>query len=801
LADRLTGMLGVSWEMRVRGSNMHPHAQIAGVPQGLTEEFSSRTRDIDRATEHLVDAYAATHGHAPSEPTRIRLRAQATLETRPEKEVRSLADLTSDWRARAGGVLGSDPRGWARAVAIGEVPLLLRAPDVPGDVIEQIGGAVVAEIGQKRATWRHWNLWAEASRQTMQWRFATAGDRELVIAQIVAAAERGSVLLTPTELAPSPPEFQRGDGSSVFRPRHASVYSSAAVLAAEDRLLARAEDRSAPRVRASIVELVARRVHDGHRLAATQISALDAIATSGRRLDVLVGPAGAGKTTAMRALRTAWELQHGSRSVVGLAPSAAAAGVLASDLGIGCENTAMWLIQSDLGRVHFRHGQLVIIDEATLADTATLDRLTALAEDAGAKVLAVGDWAQLQSVNAGGAFDMLAQARPHVPELTEIHRFTHAWEKAASLELRAGRAESIATYARHGRLEDGTTVEMINAAYIAWTRDLEKGHATVLVAESTDLVHALNIRARADRILRGATAATREATVGGGAQASTGDQIITRRNDRTLRTRRGIWVRNGDLWQVDAVRADGSMVVHRRVGRRRARVVLPSDYVAEHVDLGYAITAHRAQGLTVDTAHVVVTPKTPREHLYVAMTRGRDSNRAYVALDQPDETHTSPLKGDDANARAVLYGVLKHSGAELSAHATITAERETWTSIAQLAAEYDTIAAAAQRPRWEGLIHHSGLTDTQAEAVIQSGSFGALAAALRRAEAGGYDVDQILPRLVARGALADAEDIGAVLQHRLRLSTSTASTQQVSGTSSPGVIAGMIPAAYGPMAA
>ena len=77
----------------------------------------------------------------------------------------------------------------------------------------------------------------------------------------------------------------------------------------------------------------------------------------------------------------------------------------------------------------------MIIDEATLAGTLTLDRLTALAAEAGAKVLLVGDWAQLQAVDAGGAFPLLASAREDTPELVEVHRFVHEWEKAASLDL------------------------------------------------------------------------------------------------------------------------------------------------------------------------------------------------------------------------------------------------------------------------------------------------------------------------------------------------------------------------------
>ena len=187
---------------------------------------------------------------------------------------------------------------------------------------------------------------------------------------------------------------------------------------------------------------------------------------------------------------------------------------------------------------------------------------------------------------------------------------------------------------------------------------------------------------------------------------------------------------------------------------------LPADYVAEHVDLGYAVTAHRAQGITTDTAHVLVEPTTTRENLYVAMTRGRESNHAYVVLDRPDD-HATPHPGDnpDATARTVLYGVLQHSGAELSAHETITTEQDRWGSIAQLAAEYDTIAAAAQHDRWAGLITTSGLTTDQAQAVIDSDAFGALTAELRRAEANHHNVDTLLPRLIKARGFADADDI------------------------------------------
>src|SRR3546814_16239487 len=77
------------------------------------------------------------------------------------------------------------------------------------------------------------------------------------------------------------------------------------------------------------------------------------------------------------------------------------------------------------------------------------------------------------------------------------------------------------------------------------------------------------------------------------------------------------------------------------------------------------------------------------------MTRGRESNTVYVALDNPDDTHTPPQEGD-VNARTVLYGILQRSGDELSAHQTITAEQDQGSSIDQLAAEYETIAARSE---------------------------------------------------------------------------------------------------------
>ncbi|HKU11126.1 MAG TPA: MobF family relaxase [Sinomonas sp.] len=799
-ADRLTRTLGVQWEARERGRDRNPAWAITGVPEELVAEFSTRARHIDAETDRLIAAYATEHGRRPSPAAIMKLRAQATLSTRPEKKVHSLADLTAEWRERAGRVLGSDATSWTPTVIAKKAPLLLRADDVAPEVVAALGRSVVEAVGEKRSTWRHWNLCAEAARQTMGYRFATTEDREAVVRLVVDAAEALSLRLSPPELAASPAAFRRPDGTSVFRPRHSAVFSSEFLLAAEDRLLERSRTASGPTVpSATIRRITSRPDSQGRVLGDDQAAALAKVAASARQVDVLLGPAGAGKTTAMNALRRAWEAEHGRGSVVGLAPSAAAAQVLAEDLGIPTENTAKWWDTHQRTGQSFRRDQLVILDEASLAGTLALDRITGLAAAAGAKVLLLGDHAQLHSVDAGGAFAMLVHDRDDAAELVDVHRFTNAWEKAATLELRCGRTEAIDAYIEHGRILDGDTEAMTDAAYRAWRADQLAGRATVLVADSTEAVAALNVRARTDLILAGTVHGPREVELPDGSRAAAGDAVITRRNDRRLRAGRG-WVRNGDRWTVAAVHDDGSVTL-RPVGKGwGCSVVLPAAYAAEHLDLGYAVTSYRAQGMTADTAHVLVDASMTRENLYVAMTRGRENNTAYVATDMPNTVHEGPHPGDSAEptARGVLYGVLRHVGAEPSAHEAIAQEQEAWGSIGQLASEYETIAAAAQHERWAALIRSSGLTQDQARDAIGSDAFGPLTAELRRAEANHHDVEALLPRLVYAQGFEGADDIAAVLRHRVALATARPAW---SGRTrkAPRLIAGLIPQAGGPM--
>lgn len=795
-ADRLSRLLGVMWEQRARGRDRNPGWSIQAVPERLVAEFSSRSRDIEVEKDRLIARYVEQHGRHPSAATVIRLRQQATLSTRPEKQVRALADLTSEWRSRGGKVLGKQANEWAASV-LGTPGPLLRAGQVPADVVAGIGVVVLDRVGERRSTWRRWNLYAEAARQTMGWRLASAADREELLGAVVASAEAASVRLTPPDLAVTPVEFQRGDGSSVFRPKDSVIYSATSILEAEDRLLALTADVSGP---VAMAEVDRDRKHVRARLpglSREQADAVTAIVTSGRVLEVLVGPAGAGKTTTMAGVRAVWEASHGAGSVVGLAPSAAAAQVLGDELGVVTENTAMWAQQQQRGQVELRAGQLVIVDEASLAGTSALDRIARHAGRAGAKVLLVGDGAQLSAVEAGGAFAMLATFTGCSVELTDVHRFAAGWEREASLGIRDGNLDALERYIEHGRVRGGGDDAMVRDAYEAWSSDTAAGLSSILIATDAQTVTALNQRARADLILSGAVNTSREALLHDQTSAGVGDVVITRRNDRRLRTKRG-WVRNGDRWKVRAVRTDGSVVVQTMGTRWGGRVVLPPQYVQNDVELGYAVTTYRAQGITTDTSHALVNSATKREHLYVALTRGRLSNTAHVAVEQLGENHSTRHPADEplASALSILAGVLQHVGAAASAHQTITTEQETIGSIEQLAAEYDTIAAAAQLPRWSTLVRASGLSTSEADVVIQSEAFGPLSAALRRAEASGHDVDRLLPRLVAIRDFRDADDPAAVLHARLVRAVDPG----VGKGRAPGrFIAGLLPDASGQM--
>jgi hypothetical protein len=420
-------------------------------------------------------------------------------------------------------------------------------------------------------------------------------------------------------------------------------------------------------------------------------------------------------------------------------------------------------VTAEVERWSLQAGQLVIVDEASMAGTFELDELTEQAKNAGAKVLLVGDWAQLSPVAAGGAFHLLATDRDDTAQLHDVRRFRHEWERAASLDLRHGRADAADTYVEHGRVAGGDREFMLDLLYEAWRHDIHAGRRSLMIAGDSQTVLDLNNRARADRVTAGEVGVDGVET-GSGSVVGVGDSVVTRRNQRGLATGRG-WVKNGDQWTVTAVRNDGAMDVRRVNGAGRA--TLPAAYVREHVELGYATTAHRAQGRTVDTAHSYICATTLREPLYVMATRGRESNQLYVDTMYDPDLATSHEPPEELSPADVLRYVLANSGADKPATHTITQEWANSHSITRLWAEYDTIARHANEQRYAALVASSGLTPTEADMVRSSDAWGPLMAAFRDAEGRGMDLDRGLPTLVRGRALVSADDIAAVIYGRV----------------------------------
>jgi hypothetical protein len=330
---------------------------------------------------------------------------------------------------------------------------------------------------------------------------------------------------------------------------------------------------------------------------------------------------------------------------------------------------------------------------------------------------------------------------------------------------------------------------MMDAAYTAWAADEHAGRSSLLIADTNAAVAELNTRARADRVTWGLVE-QQGVRLHDGTTAGVGDRIVTRQIDRTLRTSPHSWVKNGDHWIVIRRFDDGSLAVQRAADTSSGKVLtLPAAYVATHVELGYATTAHRAQGDTVDTAHTLVRRETSRELLYVGMTRARQSNTAYVCTDTTTDDDEHGPAGEELTVREVLEQVLARTGSELSAHETIRAEHERVGSIAQLAAEYDTIAREAHRQHWEALAELS-FPDLDQDDVARSSSWPALVAAWRRAEAAGLDLDTAASKLAAR--LPATGDPVAVLRDRVQRWTDVAAPKHVPEQA---FIAGLIPAA------
>jgi conjugative relaxase-like TrwC/TraI family protein len=618
LRTELTRELGVGWHEPVNGI-----AEMEGVDAAALAEFSRRTGEVERRLERKLERFRADLGRDPTRQERWRLEREAAVDSRPGKDHTSSAgELRDEWRARLRR-LGIESQEFVGAAT----GLQLRRLGIDrGTTADMVDHALEA-LTQRQSTWRPAELVRELAAQVPT--EVTVDPHDLCgflqrLADHTAAVQ--CMDLSPP--APAGVELRR-DGRPVTEAAIHRALTTRDILDEEERLLEWARQRrnlqdQEPGWRTGVV--------DDHGLSRGQAEACAAVMGLAP-LELIVGPAGTGKTTALAP--AVEELRTQGRVVFGVASTAAAAEVLATETTMTADTLDKLLheharLDRPPGPVYdLPEGSTLIVDEAATVSTPKLAELARLADRRRWRVVLVGDPRQFSAVGRGGMFAHLIEIHGAV-ELEQVHRFVDQWEREASLRLRNGDPGVLDEYEERGRLHAGIHDDMESSILEAWSEARRRGESVALMANTLETVDRLNHLAQQTRIGNGGLDPNAPGIEVGDQRMLIGDEVVTRRNDRTLRTDRGTMVKNRDRWTVESVHGDGSLSLSGRTGT----VQVPAAYVSGHVELGYAQTSHATQGRTVDVGLLIVDTPTDSRGIYTALTRGRLGNHAYVVTEE-----------------------------------------------------------------------------------------------------------------------------------------------------------------------
>jgi DNA primase catalytic core len=778
LERRLSETLPVQFaDSPTRNPSKRPVRELVGVDPALNARWSQRRASIEHRQTELAAAFQREHHRPPTMVEARTLAQQANLETRQAKhEPRTLAEQRATWRGEADAVLGPD--GVASMLT---ATLAARRPQrsirVNRAWVRTQAAQIIKTMETSRSTWQDWHVRAEALRAVRSANVPLRRVDDVVARLTHAALSRYSMALeAPAEPGINEPaSLRRTDGDSVYTVAGATWHTSKRILAAEHRLVEAAgrldgHRAPSPAVDVALLEAAANRTP----LNPGQVALVRAMATSGARLQLAIAPAGSGKTTAMSALATAW--RNGAGTVVGLAPSASAAAQLGAQIDTHADTLALLThalehrLPLPAWAAHIGPTSLVIIDEAGMADTLSLDTVVQFVLDRGGSVRLVGDDQQLAAIGAGGVLRDI-HTRHGAVHLNELVRFTDPAEAAASLALRSGDPEALGFYLDNHRVHVGDLGTCADQVFDSWLTARHAGADALMVAPTRALVAELNARAQA--LLRDANQPTRSVSLADGSKAAVGDVIITRLNDRRLRTSGTDWVRNGDRWTITGIATDGTLrAVHQT---NRQRVILPALYVAESVELGYACTIHGAQGVTADVLHGIATGTETRQQLYTMLTRGRYANHVHLEVVGDGDIHS--LIRPDAiippTATDLLERILARDEDNTSASTTARTLADPATRLADAVARYsDALGFAAEQIAGPELTNSleqvaadlvDGLTDAPA--------WPSLHAHLLLMAASGIDPIQALTEAARVREMDSAADPAAVLEWRLEPAT------------------------------
>jgi len=602
LRAEMTRRLGVEW-----GPVRSGCADLAGVRRGVIEHFSQRRTEV---LEHL-----RAHGAHSAKAAQV-----AVLETRRAKQQEVPVErLRDEWRARAA-EHGLDGQEVAALLDRGleELPARRVAPD---------------ELTVQASTFSRRDVLQAVAAAQLDGADVTQVER--LADELLARPD--IVVLEPTGNGPPDPRF-----------------TTTGMLAVERGLLAQAEQRRAQGAGLADLDAVEAVLAARGELSDEQANAVRGLTLSGDGVQVLRAPAGTGKTYALDAARDAWT--RSNITAVGCALSARAARELEDQAGVDATTIARLLGDLERGYV-LAPGSVLVVDEAGMVGSRTLATLSYHAAYARAKLVLVGDDRQLPEIDAGGAFRALANG-PGIVELSEVRRQRHGWDRAALDALRQGDVERWAhDYRDHGRIVARATADSVRSELVRewWQAAREPGTDAVMIAHRRADVADLNQRARA--LLRADGSLGDTEIAAGQRSFAAGDRVVATHNDR----RRGVV--NGDRGDVVAVDPEHQAVTVRL--RRGEEVELDSGFLVEgHLDHGYAVTAHKAQGATVDRAFVLGSDELYREWGYTALSRHREESRFYIVSPASTERHLPELESEPDPVAEQLVSMLGDSHAK-----------------------------------------------------------------------------------------------------------------------------------------
>jgi conjugative relaxase-like TrwC/TraI family protein len=573
------------------------HWAIAGIPDEAMAIHSKRSQQID-------DAISGPDGGS------YRARAIAARTTRTAKRHEPVENLVTRWHDELLEI-GLHPNKIQERVTAGRDCRIIRNLD--DDVLDRLAGQLLERDGRL------------AAEKVFTRRDVIVAAAPHLFGHDVSALDRlvDKVLDHPNAIEL---ESSARTGEAVFAPR--------CVIDTEREIAARALDRhrlgTAPALTVKALDYALARTEFEieHDLTESQRRTVVGVCSSGRSLDVVIGVAGAGKTTALRAVRHAYEAD-GLRTIAA-ATSGQAARTVGHDADIDSYTVASLLARLERGTVTLDQRTVVVLDEAGMTDDHDIAALLAWTATRGSKVVLVGDDRQLSAVGPGGGLRALADRfGGNVWELNENIRQPDIRERQALAELRAGDIPTaIDWFARNDRIVTAPDRhELYGAVVDAWLADIDQGRDTVMLAWKRNTVDALNQLARTAYADRGWLTGP-EVIAGGGNRYREGERIVTLAPiDSQIPTSS-----TGTIRQIDP--DTGAFQVAFDHGR--TFTLHPTYLSSKWLDHGYAVTVHRTQGATVDIAHTVEDGG-GRELAYVGLSRARHRSTLYIEADDLDQ--------------------------------------------------------------------------------------------------------------------------------------------------------------------